>query len=53
MVPLEAVSGQKDPTTGAVSGLMSNISVEYLIASCALDCSRQLESDGKKGKVGS
>lgn len=34
---LQAVSGQEDPTTWAVSGLMPTFSLEYLIASCTLD----------------
>lgn len=58
MIPLEPPYPRlflvkRTPTMWAVSGLMPNISLEYLITSCALDCSQQLESDGKTGKVGS
>lgn len=31
---------------------MPGISLEYLIASCALDCSQQSESNGKTEEVG-
>lgn len=44
---------KRTPTMWEVSGLMSNNSLEYLIASCALDCSQQLESDGETVEVGS